>query len=209
MAPMMQHQARSRRTAFRLGGLVLFMLGASFAAVPFYDWFCRVTGYGGTTAVASGAAPGVIDHTIEVRFDANRSPDMPWEFRPLTRTVDIRLGETGLVFYEAYNPTDEPVAGTASYNVAPYSAGIHFAKIACFCFELQVLGPGERIEMPVSFFVDPRLIDEVETRGTKSITLSYTMHRSELPEDHDAEAQAASAAAEDRLRLAQAARLPP
>jgi cytochrome c oxidase assembly protein subunit 11 len=179
----MADAARSRRIALRLGGLVTLMLALSFAAVPFYDWFCRVTGYGGTTTVASADAgpPEVLDQTIRVRFDASRGLDMPWEFRPLTRTMDIRIGETGLVFYEAYNPTDHPVAGTASYNVAPYSSGNFFAKIACFCFELQVLQPGERIEMPVTFFVDPRIVDDREAHHVKSITLSYTMHRSELP----------------------------
>lgn len=173
-----------RRTALRLGGLVAAMLALSFAAVPFYDWFCRVTGYGGTTttAAAVGAAPEILEETIRVRFDASRGQDMPWEFRPLTRTMDIRLGETGLVFYEAYNPTDRPVAGTASYNVTPYSGGAYFAKIACFCFELQVLQPGERVEMPVTFFVDPRILEDREAKRAASITLSYTMHRSPLPE---------------------------
>lgn len=192
----MADAARSRRIAFRLGGLVATMLALSYAAVPFYDWFCRVTGYGGTTTVASAtAAPEILDETITVRFDASRGRDMPWEFRPVTRTMEVRLGETGMVFYEAYNPTDEPVAGTASYNVAPYSTGNYFAKIACFCFELQVLEPGERIEMPVTFFVDPRILEDREAAGTRSITLSYTMHRSDLPEGHAALAVPARTAA--------------
>lgn len=185
----MQDGRRSRRTALRLGGVVAAMLSLSFAAVPLYDWFCRVTGYGGTTTTAAaGAAPEILDQTIRVRFDANTAPDLPWEFRPLTRTVDIRLGETGLVFYEAYNPTDAPVAGTASYNVVPFAAGSYFAKIACFCFELQVLGPGERIEMPVSFYVDPAILEDREAKDVTSITLSYTMHRSDLPEEEVAAA---------------------
>lgn len=183
-----------KRTAAMLVGIPLFMLGMSFAAVPLYDWFCRVTGYGGTTSVAASESDVILDQTITVRFDSNVSPNMPWEFRPLVRTMELRIGETGLMYYEAYNPTDQPVAGTASYNVSPYSTGRFFAKIACFCFELQVLEPGERIEMPVTFFVDPRIVEDLEARHANSITLSYTMHRSDLPEDYvspDARAEAA------------------
>lgn len=172
----------NRRTALRLAGVVLFMGGLSFAAVPFYDWFCRVTGYGGTTTTAEAAGSVTLERTVRVRFDANTSPDMPWEFRPLQRTMEVRLGESALMFYEAYNPTDAPVAGQASFNVAPFSTGGYFAKIACFCFQLQVLGPGERVEMPVSFFVDPAMVEDAEARHVNDITLSYTMHRAALPE---------------------------
>jgi cytochrome c oxidase assembly protein subunit 11 len=173
-----------RRTGLILVAIPLAMLGVSFAAVPLYDWFCRVTGYGGTTAVAAQESDTILDRTITVRFDATTGANMPWEFRPQVRTMELRIGETGLMFYEAYNPTDEPVAGTASYNVTPYSTGVYFAKIACFCFELQVLEPGERVEMPVTFYVDPRMVEDIDARRTTSITLSYTMHRSELPADH-------------------------
>lgn len=183
----------NRRIAVRLGSVVVVMLGLSFAAVPAYDLFCRVTGYGGTTGTAEAPTGPARAETVTVRLDANTAPDMPWEFRPRTRTMEVRLGETALVFYEAYNPTDAPVAGTASYNVAPFAAGAHFAKIACFCFELQVLQPGERIEMPVSFFVDPSLLEDREARGIRTITLSYTMHRSALPDR-----QAAAAPADPR-----------
>lgn len=171
------------RLARRLALGVGVMLGLSFAAVPFYDWFCRVTGYAGTTGVASAPQAEPLDETILVRFDANVDPEMPWEFRPKERVTRLRIGETGLAFYEAYNPTDEPIAGRASFNVAPYSAGQYFSKIACFCFELQVLQPGERIDMPVSFFVDPAIRDDPEARGVTQITLSYTMHAAELPQD--------------------------
>ena len=124
----------NRRTAVWLGVVVVAMVGLSFAAVPLYDLFCRVTGYGGTTNVAEAAPGEVLERTVTVRFDANTAPDMPWSFRPMTRTMDVRIGETALVFYEAENPTDAPVAGSASFNVAPYSAGSYFAKIVCFCF---------------------------------------------------------------------------
>jgi cytochrome c oxidase assembly protein subunit 11 len=193
-----------RRTGLILVGLPVTMLALSFAAVPLYDWFCRVTGYGGTTAVAAAAPDVVLDRTITVRFDATSGANMPWEFRPQVRSMELRIGETGLMFYEAYNPTDEPVAGTASYNVTPYSTGVHFAKIACFCFELQVLQPGERVEMPVTFFVDPRIVEDIETRNATSITLSYTMHRSGLPADHLAPDPQAAAGEETRVAEAEA-----
>ncbi len=179
----MQGLGQNRRIAFRLVGLVVVMGGLSFAAVPFYDWFCRVTGYGGTTTVAETGSDEILDQTITVRFDANTSPELGWQFRPLQRTMEVRIGETGMMFYEAYNPTDQPLAGTASFNVTPFAAGSYFAKIACFCFELQVLQPGERVEMPVTFFVDPAIVRDPEGRHVKAITLSYTMHPSALPEE--------------------------
>jgi cytochrome c oxidase assembly protein subunit 11 len=174
-------------------GVVVLMVGASFAAVPFYSWFCRVTGFGGTTGVAEAPAGEVVDRMVTVVFDANTAPGMPWEFRPKAREMTVRLGETGLAFYEAYNPTDRPTAGQAAFNVVPFSAGGYFDKIACFCFELQVLGPGERVEMPVTFFVDPALLDDRETVGVDRITLSYTMYPAELPEDSASAAPATTA----------------
>lgn len=185
---------KSRRTAYALFLIPPVMLGLAYAAVPLYDWFCRVTGYGGTTAVAVESGGEILDEIVTVRFDASTAPDMPWEFRPKIRTMDLRIGETGLMFYEAYNPTDETIAGTASYNVAPFSAGTFFSKIACFCFEMQILGPGERIDMPVTFFVDPDMVDDREAGGVRAITLSYTMHRSEVPADFAPAAGQAEAA---------------
>ncbi|MFN3937887.1 MAG: cytochrome c oxidase assembly protein [Gemmobacter sp.] len=174
------------RTAAQLVGVAAFMAGLSFAAVPFYDWFCRVTGFGGTTATASRAPDQVLDQTIRIRFDASLERGMPWEFRPLQREMEVRLGEVGLAFYEAHNPTSRPVAGTASYNVTPYAAGGYFTKIDCFCFEMQVLEPGERVQMPVTFYVDPDLLRDREGRFVKQITLSYTFHTTPLPADHAA-----------------------
>jgi cytochrome c oxidase assembly protein subunit 11 len=164
------------RTARRLAATAAVMLGLSFAAVPFYDWFCRVTGYGGATGRAEAPTEPPIDRTVVVRFDANVAPGLGWKFRPVQRTVEARLGESVLVFYEAENLTDAPLAGTASYNVTPFAAGGYFAKIACFCFELQVLQPGERVEMPVSFFVDPAIVDNRDARSVTHITLSYTFN---------------------------------
>ena len=176
--------ARSdNRIAFRLVGMVAVMLGLSFAAVPFYDWFCRVTGYGGATNVAQTSSDTVLDQIITVRFDANVEAGMEWDFKPTQRKMEIKIGETGLAFYEASNPTDQPIAGTASFNVAPYSAGNYFAKIECFCFEEQVLEPGQTVTMPVQFFVDPEIIDDAEAKYAHTITLSYTFHRTELPSE--------------------------
>ena len=173
------------KTVVKLLGVICVMGALTAAAVPFYDWFCRVTGFGGATVTAEAGSEDVLDQVIRVRFDASTASDMPWEFRPLAPHMDIRIGETGLAFYEAYNPTDEPIAGTASYNVAPFDVGGYFVKIACFCFDLQVLQPGERVEMPVTFFVDPEILDDADVRDTPAITLSYTFHVTDLPENDD------------------------
>ncbi|WP_171131457.1 MULTISPECIES: cytochrome c oxidase assembly protein [unclassified Ruegeria] len=175
-----------QKTVAQTVGLVLLMGSLAWAAVPFYDWFCRVTGFGGTTGVAEAAPEDILDRTITVRFDASKAKDMAWEFKPVEREMEVRIGETGLAFYEAYNPTDRPIAGQASYNVAPYSAGGYFQKIACFCFEEQVLQPGERVEMPVSFFVDPELVEDLEAKYVHTITLSYTFYEIDLPEGYAA-----------------------
>ncbi|MEM7643177.1 MAG: cytochrome c oxidase assembly protein [Pseudomonadota bacterium] len=155
-----------------------------WAAVPLYDLFCRVTGYGGTTGVAEAGSTEVLDQTILVRFDASRERDMPWDFRPEQTKMEVRIGQTNIAFYEAHNPTDQPVAGTASYNVAPFAVGPHFIKIDCFCFEEQVLMPGETVSMPVTFFVEPSIVDDPEAKHMPEITLSYTFHTIDLPEDY-------------------------
>lgn len=175
----------NRRTVMALSGLILFMGAMSFAAVPFYNWFCKVTGYGGTTAAAASAPEQVLEQTIKVRFDASTERGMPWEFRPVTGEVELPIGETGIAFYEAYNPTDRPIAGQASFNVAPFSAGSFFTKIACFCFTEQVLQPGERVKMPVTFFVDPAIVDDREAKRVSAITLSYTFYEIDLPPGAD------------------------
>lgn len=176
----------TQKTAAQLAAVALTMASLSFAAVPFYDWFCRVTGFGGTTAVAATGSDRILERTVKVRFDASREAGMPWEFKPQQISMDIRIGETGLAFYEAYNPTDEAVAGTASFNVTPYAAGGYFTKIDCFCFEQQVLQPGERVTMPVTFYVDPEIVNDREGKFVKEITLSYTFHRTELPAEQAA-----------------------
>lgn len=167
-------------------GTVMAMGSLGWAAVPLYNLFCKVTGYGGTTATAAAGSDRVLDRTVLIRFDASRERDMPWSFEPVQHTMRVRLGATNIAFYEASNPTDHPVAGTAAYNVAPYAAGSHFVKIDCFCFEEQVLAAGETASMPVTFYVDPAILDDPEAEGIPEITLSYTFYQTDLPEDYAA-----------------------
>ncbi len=182
---------KNKKLAFSLLALVTTMLMLSFAAVPFYNWFCRVTGFGGVTQQAEAPSDRVLDQTIKIRFDGSLEKGMPWEFKPVAHEMELKIGETGLAFYEAYNPTDEVIAGTASFNVYPYSAGAYFTKIDCFCFEMQVLQPGELAQMPVTFYVDPEIVDDEEAKYIKSITLSYTFHVTDLPSEQASLAQPA------------------
>ncbi len=172
-----------QRTASQTVLVVVFMGGLAWASVPFYDWFCRVTGFGGATNVAEAESDVILDETIKVRFDASLERDMPWTFKPEVREMEIRIGETGLAFYEAHNPLSVPIAGQASYNVTPYEAGAFFDKIECFCFTEQVLMPGETVMMPVSFFVDPAIVDDREGQYVHTITLSYTFYQIDVPEE--------------------------
>jgi len=174
------------RTLVQLLGVVVLMGSLSFAAVPFYDWFCRTTGYGGTPQVAEAAPDTILDQTVKIRFDASVEAGMPWQFKPVVRSMQIRIGETGMAFYEAHNPTDRVIGGTASFNVFPDTAGGYFTKIACFCFTEQVLQPGETVQMPVTFFVDPSIVDDPDAEFVHEITLSYTFHETPLPEDQAA-----------------------
>ncbi|MEO9682724.1 MAG: cytochrome c oxidase assembly protein [Tateyamaria sp.] len=174
------------KTVTQTVSLVVVMGGLAWASVPFYDWFCRVTGFGGTPGISEVASDEILDQTIKIRFDASQERGMPWEFKPVVREMELRIGETGLAFYEAYNPTDRPIAGSASYNVAPYEAGGFFSKIDCFCFEEQVLAPGERVQMPVTFYVDPEIVTDRDAKYVHSITLSYTFYQIDLPEGYAA-----------------------
>jgi cytochrome c oxidase assembly protein subunit 11 len=172
-----------QRTVVQTVSVVFLMGGLAWASVPFYDWFCRVTGFGGATNVAEVGSDVILEQTIKVRFDASLERDMPWTFKPEVREMEIRIGETGLAFYEAHNPLDVPIAGQAAYNVTPYEAGVFFDKIECFCFTEQVLMPGETVMMPVSFFVDPAIVDDREGKHVHTITLSYTFYQIDLPEE--------------------------
>jgi cytochrome c oxidase assembly protein subunit 11 len=176
---------RNKRTMLMAFGMALGMLGMGFAAVPLYDLFCRVTGFGGTTQVASEAdadlaarlaasAGGV---TYSIRFDANTSRDMPWEFKPVQVTDTVAIGQRDMAFYTARNNSSVPITGTATFNVEPEQAGIYFNKIQCFCFTEQTLQPGQEIRMPVLYYVDPAALDDPNMEGVEQITLSYTFHR--------------------------------
>ncbi|MFB0931257.1 MAG: cytochrome c oxidase assembly protein [Ascidiaceihabitans sp.] len=171
-----------QKTVAQTVSLVVLMGGLAWASVPFYDWFCRVTGFGGTTGISTVAPDDVLEQTIKVRFDASLHSDMDWDFKPEVHEMELRIGETGLAFYEAHNPTDRPIAGQASYNVTPYQAGYFFNKIDCFCFEEQVLQPGETVMMPVSFYVDPEIVTDRDAKYVHTITLSYTFYEIDLPE---------------------------
>jgi len=177
------------RTVTQLVGVVVLMGALAWVSVPFYNWFCRVTGFGGTTNVAESGPAEILEETITIRFDASKVRNMPWEFKPVVREMELRIGETGLAFYEAYNPTDRPVAGQSSYNVAPYEAGGFFTKIECFCFTEQILQPGERVQMPVTFYVDPEIVADRDAKYVQTITLSYTFYEIDLPEAQAALAQ--------------------
>ncbi len=176
----------TKKTVIQLSCVVVTMGALAWASVPFYNWFCRVTGFGGVTGVAQGDSDVILDKMIKVRFDGSLDRGMPWEFKPMQREMELRIGETGLAFFEAYNPTDHPIAGQAAYNVTPYEAGGFFEKIECFCFTEQVLQPGERVEMPVTFYVDPEIVSDRDAKYTHTITLSYTFYEIDLPDQQAA-----------------------
>lgn len=167
-----------RGVAFACLAAFAFMGAMSFAAVPLYRMFCQVTGYGGTTKRAEKAPDKVLNRIIRVRFDANVAPGMPWDFQPEQRYVDIKVGENTLAFYKATNTSNASVAGAASFNVSPDIAGLYFNKIQCFCFTEQTLAAGQAVDMPVSFFVDPKIVDDQDAAGIEEITLSYTFYPS-------------------------------
>ncbi|MBT4425950.1 MAG: cytochrome c oxidase assembly protein [Rhodospirillaceae bacterium] len=157
-----------------LGGVVCGMVGLSFAAVPLYDLFCSVTGFGGTTQTADAAPETIGERTIAVRFNSDVSNDIPWRFKPSQLEVQLHVGEVGLAFYTAKNESDRTILGSATFNVTPLKAGIYFNKVDCFCFEEQVLRPGESAELPVTFFVDPDIVNDRNLDDVTTITLSYT-----------------------------------
>jgi cytochrome c oxidase assembly protein subunit 11 len=177
-------QQRSRRdvaVAFACGAFVAMMVGVSFAAVPLYSWFCRITGFGGTTQVAKAAPAQISGRTITVRFDSNVAPGLPWSFEPERRTIDVRLGEVVTVYYAVRNESARVTRGQAGYNVTPPRTGAYFEKINCFCFTEQTLQPGEKRDMAVVFYVDPKLANDSEEDTVSNITLSYTFFPMRLP----------------------------
>lgn len=170
---------RNRRTARIVGVAVLMMIGLSFASVPLYNMFCRVTGYGGTTGTAT-EAPGIeLARTITVRFNSDVAPDLPWEFAPEQRSITTPIGRKTLISFRAKNESGLPVTGTALYNVVPEKMGKYFHKIECFCFGEQLLNPGQDIDMPVVFFIDPAMADDPDLDEVQTVTLSYSFFRTE------------------------------
>jgi cytochrome c oxidase assembly protein subunit 11 len=187
--PNIPHAARQDAlVAFLCGGLVAAMIGLSFAAVPFYSWFCRTTGYGGTTQVAKAAPAHIADRTVTVRFDSNVAAGLPWRFEPERRTMEVRLGEVVTVYYKVTNEAARPTAGQAGYNVSPSTVGIYFEKINCFCFTEQTMKPGEKRDMAVVFYVDPKLAEDSEQDTVNLITLSYTFYPVPVPDQAAASA---------------------
>ena len=173
---------RDLLVGFCCGGLVAVMIGLSFAAVPLYSWFCRTTGYGGTTQVAKAPPGQISDRTITVRFDSNVAAGLPWRFIPEQRTIDVKLGQVVTVYYSVTNEAARVTAGQAGYNVSPPTVGIYFEKINCFCFTEQTMKPGERRDMAVVFYVDPKLAEDSEQDRVDLITLSYTFYPIRVPD---------------------------
>ena len=155
------------------------MVGMAYAAVPLYDMFCKVTGYNGTTKRVEQASDIILEKTIKVTFDANTAPGLPWDFKPVQRDIELKIGETVQVAFEATNMSKKPTTGQAVFNVTPMAAGAYFNKVQCFCFTETTLQPGEKMEMPVVFFVDPEIVNTVETKGINTLTLSYTFYARE------------------------------
>jgi cytochrome c oxidase assembly protein subunit 11 len=176
-----QRRRRNGATVALLVSVVAGMAGLSAASVPLYRLFCQATGLGGTTQRAASAPATAAAAVVTIRFDAETSPDLDWEFRPLQTAVTVHPGEERQIFYRAINKTAEPVTGSATYNVTPAKAGIYFDKLQCFCFNEQFLAPGESRDMGVVFFVDPDILTDPNTRDVRSITLSYTMFRAHQP----------------------------
>lgn len=172
----MKHMLKNKNTRLlvTLSGVAVAMVGAAYAAVPLYNLFCQVTGYGGTTQVATAEAGSVLERTVEIRFDSSLERGLPWTFEPVQLSMTVHVGETALAFYRATNNSDHPVTGMASYNVTPFKAAPYFSKLECFCFTEQTLQPGESVEMPVLFFVDPLMDEERRLDDVRTITLSYT-----------------------------------
>lgn len=164
----------NRKTLLILSAVGIAMLGLGFASDPLYDTFCKVTGYGGTPKIAEDNLSEILDRTVTVEFDSNVSQDLPWKFRPDQRRMDVKLGQSGLAYYTVENTSDEAVVGVANFNVMPIKAAPFFVKTDCFCFEEQIIQPGETLNLPVIFFVDPQMDEDKRLDEIKTITLSYT-----------------------------------
>lgn len=171
----------NRRVALIAASVVVGMTGLAFASVPLYRMFCQVTGFGGTTQRAEASTGAVEGTTITVRFDSNVNQGLPWKFHQEQNTQTLKIGEQGLAYYKATNLSDQPVTGTATFNVTPDIAGSYFNKIECFCFTEQLLEPGQSIDMPVVYFIDPAILEDPQAKKISEITLSYTFYKVDKP----------------------------
>lgn len=176
IAPQPHRKRRDFLVAFLCGAFIAGMVGVSFAAVPLYSWFCRTTGFGGTTQVAKALPARELARKISVRFDSNVADGLPWSFEPERRTIDVRLGQVVTIYYKVTNESAGVTVGQAGYNVSPPRVGIYFEKINCFCFTTQTMKPGESRDMAVVFYVDPKLAKDSEQNDLSTITLSYTFY---------------------------------
>ena len=181
-APYQNSQFSAVKKYRTLGFLLVLIMGMgvlSYASVPLYKLFCQVTGYGGTTQQVTSPSSQILERKIKIRFDANTKPTLDWNFQPVQTSIDISVGQNALAFYKAENTGKDPVVGTATFNVTPEKAGVYFNKIDCFCFVEQLLAPQEAVEMPVSFFIDPDIVNDPNLDDVTTITLSYTFFPSE------------------------------
>ena len=169
---------KKKLTPLVLAGIFILMLGLSYASVPLYEIFCRVTGFGGTTQVAKDAPKIVLDKTVSVRFDTNVN-NLPWDFKAKMNVMDVKVGQVNKIEFEVSNYSDEPTAGVASFNVSPSSFGKYYSKLGCFCFEKQELKPGEKATYVMTFYLDPEMVNDATVRNLQDVTMSYTFFSTE------------------------------
>lgn len=180
MAQELTLEQKNKRIALMVGFIVLLMISLAFASVPLYRLFCAVTGYGGTTQrVTENGQAQILDRVMNVRFNTNTAKDLDWDFKPEVKEMSVNIGADGFINFIAMNKSDKPVAGTALFNVTPLKAGKYFNKVQCFCFGEQILNPGEKVNMPVSFFVDPAITTDKNLDDVTTITLSYSFFKTE------------------------------
>ena len=169
---------KKKLTPLVLAGIFILMLGLSYASVPLYEIFCKVTGFGGTTQVAKDAPKIVLDKTVSVRFDTNVN-NLPWDFKAKTNVMDVKVGQVNKIEFEVANYSDEPTAGVASFNVSPSSFGKYYSKLGCFCFEKQELKPGEKATYVMTFYLDPEMVNDATVKNLQDVTMSYTFFSTE------------------------------
>ncbi len=187
-APSERGASSNGRVALGLAAVVAIMVGLSFAAVPLYRIFCQKTGWAGTPQRAASAPQTVAAEIVTVRFDANVTPGIPWSFEPVQPELTLHVGENRLAFFRAVNRSKDTVTGSAVFNVSPDIMGQYFTKVQCFCFTEQTLKPGEAVEMPVSFFIDPAILQDRDARTVRDMTLSYTFYKVQKPRAAQADA---------------------